>query len=124
VKSLTRTERPDTIVLYMGLWMTPVSLVPALFVWQWPSWPVLGWLVVVGLLASIAQRAMARSFAVADASAVMPLDFSRLLFAAVLGLVLFGEAPDLWTWIGAGVIFTATVYTARREAALKKPRSD
>lgn len=120
VKSLSRTEDPDTIVLYMGLWMTPVSLIPALFVWQWPTGPVLGGLVVVGLLASLAQRAMARSFACADASAVMPLDFSRLLFAAAFGLLLFGEIPDLWTWVGAGVIFTATVYTARREALIRR----
>jgi drug/metabolite transporter (DMT)-like permease len=119
VKSLSRTEMPDTIVLYMGLFMTPVSLVPALFVWQWPSWTALAWLVLVGGLASVAQRAMARSFAAADASAVMPLDFSRLIFAAALGWLVFGEAPDAWTWAGAGVIFAATWYTARREAALR-----
>lgn len=117
VKSLSRTEMPDTIVLFMGAIMTPVSLIPALFVWQTPSWSALGWLVVVGLLASIGQRTMARSFALADASAVMPLDFSRLIFAAALGLLFFGEMPDGWTWVGAGVIFAATWYTARRAAA-------
>lgn len=116
VKSLSRTEMPDTIVVYMGLIMTPVSLIPALIVWQTPGWSALAWLLVVGLLASIAQRSMARSFALADASAVMPLDFSRLLFAAALGFLVFGEMPDGWTWVGAGVIFAATWYTALREA--------
>lgn len=119
VKSLSRTEMPDSIVLYMGLFMTPLSLVPAAFVWQWPSLDVLAWLAAVGLLASVAQRAMARAFASADASAVMPVDFSRLVFAAVLGLMVFGEMPDRWTWLGAGVIFAATWYTAHRESRLR-----
>ena len=59
---------------------------------------------------------MANAFASSDISAVLPFDFSRLLFAAVFGFLLFGEEPDTWTWIGAVIIFSATLYTAHREA--------
>ena len=48
VKSLSRTESAATVVLYMTLILTPLSLVPALFVWQWPDWPTLGYLVGLG----------------------------------------------------------------------------
>jgi drug/metabolite transporter (DMT)-like permease len=61
---------------------------------------------------------MVRAFAAAEASAVLPFDFARLIFVAVLGFLLFGEQPDLWTWIGAAVIVAATVYIAHRESRL------
>ena len=58
---------------------------------------------------------LTRAFQAADASLVMSLEFARLPFAVAFGFALFGELIDLWTWAGAGVIFAAAVYTARRE---------
>ena len=51
----------------------------------------------------------------ADASLIMSLEFARLPYAVLFGYLLFGELIDLWTWIGAGVIFSAALYTARRQ---------
>jgi len=116
VKSLSRTESTNTIVLYMGLLMTPMSLIPALLYWTSPQLTDYLWFVVIGLFATIGQISMANAFASSDISAVLPFDFSRLLFAAVFGFLLFGEEPDTWTWIGAVIIFSATLYTAHREA--------
>ncbi len=56
-----------------------------------------------------------RAFALADASAVMPYDYTRLIFAAVIGYFAFAEAPDIWTLIGAVVIASAAIYIAHRE---------
>jgi drug/metabolite transporter (DMT)-like permease len=61
---------------------------------------------------------LTRAFAAADASAVLPFDFSRLVFVSILGFVFFGERPDLWTWVGAGVIVAAAAYIAHRETVL------
>jgi drug/metabolite transporter (DMT)-like permease len=47
----------------------------------------------------------------------MPLDFTRLLWSAILGFVLFAEVPDLATFVGGTVIFTSVVYIAYRERA-------
>jgi len=116
VKSLSRTESTNTIVLYMGLLMTPMSLIPALLYWTPPQPTDYLWFVVIGLFATIGQISMANAFASADISAVLPFDFSRLLFAAVFGFLLFSEEPDTWTWVGAVIIFSATLYTAHREA--------
>lgn len=118
IKSLSRTETPNAIVVIMGVLMTPASLIPAVMVWRWPepaTWPLL---VLMGLAATVGQVCLTRAFATADASAVLPFDFFRLIFAAAFGYLLFGEMPDVWTWVGAAVIVAATVYIARREARL------
>ena len=121
VKSLSRTEHPNAIVLIMGLLMTPMSLLPVAFVWTWPSWSTFSWLLLMGLAATIGQVCLVRAMQAADASAVMPFDFSRLIFASALGWLAFDEHPDKWTWIGAATICVATVYNRVREAKLARP---
>ena len=119
VKSLSRTDSPTTVVFYMTSIMAVMSLPAALYVWVPPqpeNWP---WLIALGLIATASQLMMARAFKIADASVVLPFDFSRLIFASIVGYLYFGESPDLWTWVGAGVIFSSTVYIAHREARLK-----
>ncbi len=116
VKSLSRSETPGAIVLYMNLILTPLSLIPALLVWRSPDWPALGLLALVGLLALGAHLALTHAYTKADASAVVPFDYARLPFVAVLAYLIFGQVPDLWTWVGAAVIVASAVYIARREA--------
>ena len=118
-KSLVRTDSSTTCVAYLLVIMTPVTLVPALFVWKWPTVPELGWFAVIGLLLTVAHFALVASLRYADISALEPIGFTRLVWSAILGFVLFSEVPDLWTWIGGAMIVLATTYLARREAALK-----
>ncbi|NIA68156.1 DMT family transporter [Pelagibius litoralis] len=122
VKSLSRTEEPMAVVLYMNLLLTPLSLIPALFVWQMPSLRALLFMVFVGACAVLAHIAFTRAFAKADASAILPFDYARLPFVAAIGFLLFGEQPDLWTWVGAAVIAASAVYIANREARIAKER--
>ena len=120
VKVLSRTDPPTTVVLLVALLSTPLSLIPALFVWTAPppdTWP---WLIASGLFASGVQWGMAKAYALADVTAVLPFEFSRLIFVAAAGFVMFGEVLDLWTAMGAAIIFSATLYTARREARLAR----
>ncbi len=123
VKSLSATESPNAIVFYMNLLLTPLSLVPALFVWRWPSWEVLGLMLFIGLMATLAHLAMTRAYVKADASAVMPFDYARLPFIAAIAYLAFGEVPDAWTWVGAGVIAASAIYIARREAQVAVERT-
>lgn len=116
IRYLSRTESPDTITIYYAIFMTLFSIGPALFVWQTPSWEQTMWILVMGFLGTLGQRAMARSFAAADISVVFPVDYLRLLFAAALGFVLFAEQPVVWTWIGGTVIFVATALLTRSES--------
>lgn len=122
VKSLSGTEAPLTVVLYMNLLLTPLSLLPALFVWRWPNLAELGLGLFIGFCAVLAHISFTRGFARADASAIMPFDYARLPFVAAIGFLLFGEVPDAWTWVGAAVIAAAAIYIAQREARVARER--
>jgi S-adenosylmethionine uptake transporter len=123
VKFLARTESPTAIVTYLMLYLTPLSLVPALFVWQWPSLVAIGWMFLLGGLGTLSHLSMVRGYGLVDASACAPFEFLRLPFAAFLGYALFHEVTDLWTWIGAVAIATSAIYVARREAQLARRRA-
>jgi len=122
LKHMSATVRAGTSVLYMNLLMTPLSLVPATFVWIWPHWEDFLLLAPLGLSATLAHLALARAFAAADASALMPFDYARLPFIALFAFVLFGEVAEVWTWIGAAIIAGSAIYVARRESVLAKQR--
>ena len=120
IRYLSRTESPDTITMYMVLFTAPVMLILALAVWETPTWEQIGWLSFTGLVGTLGQRAMSRGYAAADASIILPMDFSRLIIAALFGYVLFSEIPSVYTAIGGALIFTATVYIAQREARIAR----
>jgi len=120
IKRLSDRDDPDKVVLISVTMQTPIMLVPALVVWQWPEPRLWAVLAGMGLVAMLGHITLARAFAAADASLVMSVDFARLPFAVLFGFVLFAELIDFWTWVGAGVIFTASLYNARREARLRR----
>lgn len=111
------------MVFYMNFFMTPLSLIPAVFFWIWPSWETLGFLTILGICAAISHIALTRAYALADASAMQPFDYLRLPFIALIGYLLFDEVPDLWLWIGAAIIAGSTFYIARREAQVARQRA-
>lgn len=123
IKTLGRTESSLTITIYMSLLMAPFSLIPALFFWQWPDLQQLAWLVAIGAFGTIAQLMLVQSLKEAETQVVMPADFLKLIWAAALGFLLFGEVPDVFTWIGGAMIFASTTYIAWREHRLRKPKA-
>ena len=120
IKILSRTESSTTIVAYLNLFMVPAALIPALFVWQWPTAQEFTWLVVVGVSGTCAHLAMTKAFAIAETTVIMPFDFTRLPFTALIGYIAFSEVPDIWTWVGAAVIFSSTFYITHREAQIER----
>jgi len=123
LKHISATVRAGTAVLYLNLLMTPISLVPAIFVWVWPRGDEYLILAAIGVLAMLAHLALARSMASADASAIMPFDYARLPFVALFGYLMFGEVAEIWTWVGAAIIAGSAFYIARREAMLAKQKA-
>jgi drug/metabolite transporter (DMT)-like permease len=120
VKFLARTEPPSRIVAFFMIYLTPLSLIPALFVWQWPAPSTFVALIGLGGVGTIAHLSVARALAAADASACAPFEFARLPFAAIIGFACFGEVTDLWTWVGAAIIAVSSIYVAYREARLTR----
>jgi drug/metabolite transporter (DMT)-like permease len=121
MKSLARTERPDTIVVWQMMVFTPCALIPALFVWQTPDPLQFVLLASTGLFGTFTQRCLTRAYAAADATVVVPFDFTRLIFSAILGLILFQEFPDIWVWIGGVIILCGVLWMTHLEA--KEARS-
>ena len=119
VKVLSRYDSPVTIVFYSSVYFTPATLLLALFVWEWPTWSQLWELIAIGLLAAFAHLSMAKAMQLGETTAVMPVDFTRLLWAAGIGYLMFAEFPDLWTWVGGTVVFASTLYITYREARIK-----
>ena len=119
-KMLAATESPESIVLYLSIWGLPLALLPALFVWQWPTLEQALWLIAVGLAGNANMYGFARAFRIGDASLAMPFDFIRLPFTALVGYLAFAQQPDLWVWIGAAVIFTGSAYVTHREALAQR----
>lgn len=122
VKRLSATEAPLTILFTFGIVSTLASTVPAALVWQAPTWAEFGLMVLIGSLGASGQFCMIRGFRVGEATAVVPFEYSQLLFAGIFGYVLFGNIPTQNTLAGAVLIVASTLYIALREARLgKKP---
>lgn len=120
IKRLADGDNPDKVVFLSSLLQAPITLVPALLVWQWPDpglWP---YLIAMGPVATLGHVTLTRAFAAAEASFTMTFDFARLPFAVAFGYAVFGEVIDLWTWIGASIIFASSLFIVHREAQLKK----
>jgi len=115
IKILSRTEASLTIVAYMGIFLGIFSIFPALWVWQPFGIQTLFWLAMIGLFGSIAQMSLSQSLKETDPTALMPFDFLKLVWTALIGAWFFSEIPDIYTLIGAAVIFASGFFIALRE---------
>ena len=118
VKNLTATESTMTMLATFTLWSTLFMAGPAFVVWRQPTLAEWALAAGMGILATIGQSFIIRAYSAGDASAVAPFDYLRLPLSVLAGLWMFGEPVSWWTLGGAGVIVTATLYIARREARL------
>ena len=120
IKRMTVTEKPLTILFWGALIPTFVALPPALVVWRTPTDMELILMAAIGAGLSIGHTCLIQGLKAGEATAVMPFDYTRLLFAGFAGYIFFAETPDPSTVIGALLIISATLYIARREAAEKR----
>ncbi len=118
VKQLTAADDPDKIVFLTNMALLPLSLVPALLVWSWPTLDALVPVLGMAVTAVLGHVALVRGYAATEASLAMTFEFSRLPFTVAVAYLAFGELIDRWTWIGALVIFASAAYITRREAKL------
>ena len=120
IKQLSRVDPADTIVFYTYLFWVPLSLLPALFVWQWPHGIAWLWLASIGVLGTGGQVLWTRALRIGDVSALTPISFMQLPIVAVAGYLLFAERISHWTLVGAAIIFAANAYIAHREVSLAR----
>jgi drug/metabolite transporter (DMT)-like permease len=120
IKRLTATEAISTIVWYQALFATVLALPLCLLHWRMPD--PMGWLllIAIGALGTVSWLTATRAFFLIDASAVVPFEFLRLPFAALVAYLWFAEVPSVWTWLGGALIFGTSIYIAQREARLAR----
>jgi drug/metabolite transporter (DMT)-like permease len=115
LKSLSRTESTLTVALYACIFMIPVTFIFALPAFQFPSPVQLAWLALISLFSVLSQLLFVHGVRQAEVTAVAPVGFIRLLWAALVGYLAFSEVPDSWTWFGSFMVVSAIIYIAWRE---------
>ena len=120
IKQLSKVEPADRIVLLTTLLWVPMSLLPALTVWEWPRGIAWVWVIAAGFLGTGGHMLWTRALKLGDVSALTPISFMQLPLVAAAGWLLFQEPVDRWTATGAAIIFIANAYIAHREARLTR----
>jgi drug/metabolite transporter (DMT)-like permease len=120
VKKLSATDSSLTIIFYHLLYMTPVFFILSLFYWENINLNQLIIFILMGASGLLSHWCLAQAFKMSDTTFVMPLQFTKLIWASLIGLFIFAEQPDIWTWIGGVIIFISVVYITYREAFKKK----
>jgi drug/metabolite transporter (DMT)-like permease len=121
-KKLTETESSASIVAHLSIFVTLVLLPGALMSWRTPTWEEIGWLFLTALFATLMHLAMTQAFKVAEITVTQPISFLQLVWATLLGYYVFAERPEIWVWIGGGVIVASATYIAHREALTRRSR--
>lgn len=115
-KMLLARESSPSVIVNTAVLLTPISLVPAIPVWQWPA-PSL-WLLILcmGVMGTLGRIFLTTALRAADAACVLPFDFGRLIFISAIGVIVFGETLDGWVFAGSLIIVIAAVWLMRAES--------
>ena len=115
IKRLSSTEPTKVIMFYYALWNAIFALIPSIFTWVWPNAFEAFLLCLIGFLGMAGQSLVTKGVTMGDATALAPLDYSRILYSSVIGFVLFGELPGLWSVVGMALILVASIYLVLSE---------
>jgi drug/metabolite transporter (DMT)-like permease len=115
MKVMTRDHSPFTLLVWSAVLGLVFSIPPAAFVWRWPEPVDLMLLAAMGVVGTITQGCYIKGMQIGDAGAMAPIDYSRLVFTAVVGFLIFSEIPTWPTIIGAAIVVASTLFITFRE---------
>ncbi|WP_068314666.1 DMT family transporter [Polycladidibacter hongkongensis] len=118
LRRVTQVDLPITILVFQAGSVGLVMLPFAIYNWQPISLYNAGLLIALGALSWSAQMCNIQAMKNAEATAIAPLDYTRLVYAAVISVIVFGVWPAQSTYLGAALIVAASLYTIHREAVL------
>jgi drug/metabolite transporter (DMT)-like permease len=122
MKFLTRDHSTLTLMAWSAVLGFVLAIPPALFSWRWPNLRDLVLLCAMGVLGTITQACYINGMSEGDAAAMAPIDYTRLVFAVILGYALFSDIPNTMTMLGAGIVMASTIYITLRESRLGTPK--
>jgi drug/metabolite transporter (DMT)-like permease len=120
VRELSQTESTATLLVYQALFVGVLAGVPLLWLWVTPDLTGLLLLMAMGVLAAGGQWAGVIALRLGEASVIGSIQYVQLIYATILGFILFSEVPDRYTLIGAAIIISSSLYLMYREALLKQ----
>jgi drug/metabolite transporter (DMT)-like permease len=91
-------------------------------VWQSPGLENWGLMALMGAIAALGHYAMVRAYDLASAPTLAPLAYTEMVSAAIIGYLVFGDVPDLWTVVGVAILVASAIYISLRESRLGRPR--
>ena len=103
--------------------MTPITFIVAIFFWEGINFNQLLIFILMASSGLIAHWCIAQALKLSDTTFVMPLQFTKLVWASIIGFYIFKEMPDIWTWFGGIIIFVSVIYITYREAFVKQKTS-
>ena len=119
-KKISKNDSAITILAYQSIFMSLLSFVIVLFFWEMPSLKTFIYLILAALCGTVLHLTLNHAFKLVDVSMTQPYSFLNLVFASIIGYFVFGEIPDLYTWIGALIIFIGVLIISYREMKLDK----
>ncbi len=120
IRHLSQFDRSITILSYQALLVGAVMLPFGIYFWVWPTAIQWGMMLGIGLLSVAGQFCNIAGYRAGEASAVAPLDYARLVFAALIGFLVFLEVPSWSTIVGSGIIIATSIYSLRSEQRRSK----
>jgi len=114
-RMMSGREHAITIMTYSSIAGVAILSVLVPFIWVAPSWQAVALGVLIGVFSTAGQWIVVLAFRYADASVLAPFSYTQLLWVSILGFMIFGEVPDVWTIVGAAFIVGSGLYTAHRE---------
>ena len=114
-KFVSKDDSPITMVTYQYTLMTIFALPLAIYFWQMPSLQSLIFVFIGAISGTILHLSLALSYKYAELSVTQPVWFSGLIFGSAFGFFVFNETPDVWTWIGAIVVFSSVLLITYNE---------
>ena len=120
VKVITRTDPPESIVFSQAFWVTVIAFPVALYFWQAPNWEQFLWIIGLSVITIMNHFAVTWAIKLSDIGVIEPITFTRLIWAAIVGYLIFGDEPNIYTLIGGSIVLASVVYIARRERKERK----
>ena len=119
-KKISKDDSAITILAYQSIFMSLLSFFIVLFFWEMPSLKTFIYLILAAMCGTVLHLTLNHAFKLVDVSMTQPYSFLNLVFASIIGYFVFDEIPDLYTWIGAVIIFTGVLIISYREMKLDK----
>ena len=122
LRILSQKDSADTIMTWSALGIGIVMAIPGIYYWQPPTMLEWGLLVALAVVSYFGQRCNIFAFKHGEASLLASLDYVRLLWATLLGYLVFGHFPGVPTWVGASIVISAAIFVIYRETQRKRER--